>query len=264
MIFKNWVIRILNCATEEEYDKLTILINEEIKIWCSQFEDKSKIPKNIIDVQLMLDKTSRNHNLTLEKFAIWERLKFSICRCSNHSESLHRVFNDKCNGKFEFTSRLIKMYEIILKKFTSQQYNHGRSIKERFKKLKAKFSELQKKGYNIERFTVNECNCGWNAYYTSLYGVRFPCIHEIGNHAFENCPTSEPLIETKYISENIITIVQSDENLEFPKHEKRNEDFGPLKMSDDVHMEFKELGPRATYAKHEMWKAINEKNILNR
>ena len=59
-ILRNWVRRLLNCATEDEYDKVSILISEEIKIWVSQFKDQNMIPSKIVDIQCMIDKSSNS------------------------------------------------------------------------------------------------------------------------------------------------------------------------------------------------------------
>ena len=199
-VLRNWAKRIIECTTEDEYDTVVLQINEEIKIWYSQI-DKSAMPPKIVDIQMMIDKFTDNRKYSVDKFALWKRINYHVCRCSNHSEALHRVFNAKNSKYRSFEKKLASMIKVIIKKFTLQENNHGRSIKNRYLKLKLCYE--QEKGKNLQcNYSDNNCKCGWSQYYSSIYGVTFPCIHMMGCHEFEKCPSIPPLKSTNYESIN--------------------------------------------------------------
>ena len=255
-ILRNWVRRLLNCATEDEYDKVSILISEEIKIWVSQFKDQNMIPSKIVDIQCMIDKSSNSKLYNYNKWALWIRAKYSIARCTNHSESMHHVFNMHCHLNQNLITRITIITRDIFSHFTRQSSIHGRSIKEKFNQLK-NVNFLNKENKEEQ---INECSCGWNIYYTKLFGVRFPCLHEINN--FEVCPEPPPLKLPAYEFMNDFHILKSNEIINFVDKEKRtkrrNMKIDELSASANNHIVKYASGPKTKYSKKQMWKAIWE------
>lgn len=255
-VFRNWVQRILKCPTEDSYDVVCIQIHEEIKIWCSQFEDQSNIPLKLLDVQLMLDKNSCNCLLTIDKFALWKRLEYSVVRCSNHSESLHRVFNYKCiySGKFE--TRITKIFQTIIQRYTSHENQHGRSIRNKYNNMMNELKYCKSRKINISNYCKDNCNCGWSKYYSSIYGTQFPCKHEIGNDKYSKCPDPPPLILTNYSGSNAVEIITCEcQNMSF--EDKKNINV-KNRVKNNEHYVHKPIGPKSTYAREEMWKIVYE------
>ena len=172
-ILRNWVKRLLECMTESEFDRVSVLIAEEIKIWTSQIMDPKKIPDKIINVQTMLDKGNSSRFFAIQKWALWIRSEHSVARCTNHAESMHHVFNIHCKLNQNLLTRIEGITKDIIAHLTKQSTNHGRSIRERYNSLQSKY--VVTKCNQVEK----ECECGWNKYYSKIFGIRFPCIHEI-------------------------------------------------------------------------------------
>ena len=256
-ILRNWVRRLLNCPTEDEYDKVSILIAEEIKIWVSQFEDQNSIPPKIIDVQCMIDKSSNSKFYNYIKWALWIRSEFSIARCTNHSESMHHVFNLHCKLNQNLITRITIISRDIFSHFTRQSSTHGRSIKEKYNQL---LNMNVMNNVNKENILTNECNCGWNTFYTKLYGVRFPCLHEINN--FKVCPDPPPLKLPTYEFINEINIIKSNKTLHFVGKDKgkkiKNKKLDELSTHANIHDVKYASGPKTKYAKKQMWETIWE------
>ena len=209
-ILRNWAQRLLECTSEEQYSLLSIQIALEIEIWCSQQADPKLVPDKIGDIQSMLDPNS-DSLYNVRRWAIWLRIPLHMARCSNHSEALHHVMNMECKCLRNFITRLTKVFKVIIRRFTNQHESHGRSLRSRYRKLRAivdkkeALSETDRKNHSLQH-----CTCGWNSYYTSLYGVQFPCIHEIRNERFSKCPEIPGLDVLIYPPGNKIVKILSD------------------------------------------------------
>ena len=252
-ILRCWVKRLLECMSEDEYDHTSILISNEINIWVSQIPDPNQIPQKINDIRCMLDKFNTSRFYSIEKWALWVRAKHCVGRCSNHSEAIHRVFNSHCHWNQNFLTRIDIITHDIIVHLTRQESNHGRSLKEKYSKLLA-LSMTSKK---VD--TVENCNCGWNMYYSKIFGVRFPCIHEVKNF---KCPSPPELILTTYKYSNIVNYLFSDVTINI---NGKNDDNNisnineiDLNSEQEKHLIKYSNGPKSMYAKKQMWKVVSE------
>ena len=193
-VMRIWCQRLLECTSEEQYHEIIPLIQEEIKIWVSQFKDPSMIPNKINDILCMLDPNTINKKYHFQQWGLWIRINECVGRCSNHSESLHRVFNAKVRGNHHLLSNIFIIAKVIMKRYIVQKNSHGRCIHEKFHDLKNKLLNLKLMNADLSRFSKENCQCGWNKYYTAIFGVRFPCLHEINHEKFSSCPQPPQLI----------------------------------------------------------------------
>ena len=108
------------------------------------------------------------------------------------------------------------------------------------------------------KYCLENCDCGWNNYYSKIFGVRFPCLHEIGNINFEHIPEFPPLTVPEYEPVQKMVIIYSDKikNFDNPKPAKKR-----IMVSNEeinIHLERSNISPNCNYAKREMWKIIHE------
>ena len=185
-LLKLWCKRLVETLTEEEYNSVSIQISAEIRIWCSQHNEE-EIPPRLVDLYVMLNYDSdTSSNYHVKKWALWERASIHMGRCSNHSESLHSVFNRKCCCYRNFYQQMTRIVNIIIQKLSNEDSTHGRSIRSKFWELKHQYNHIQHQKYlDISKFNKEKCNCGWKHYYCQLFGVDFPCIHEIGGKVWK-------------------------------------------------------------------------------
>ena len=262
-ILRNWVLRLLECVKEEQYLKLCPQISEEISIWCSQLKPEL-IPEKINLIYEMLDPNSTHPQYNIKKWALWERFEFHVGRCTNHCESFHRVINSHCFPKRDFLDRIITITKMIIKKYTKQGEVHGRTIRDRFWKYSQFKSTAIVKGWDLSEYSKEHCECGWNDYYSSILGVRFPCIHEIFNQKFESYPSPPELVVEPYQQRNEVKLIFSQEVRVLPRMpNNENENKGILLEGDDDETSHKisslaYSGPNTRYAKEEFWKVVRE------
>lgn len=254
-----WCIRILECVTESQYYEIIPLIQEEINIWISQIKDRAKVPSKINNILCMLDPLTCDKKYNFNKWGIWVRMNDSVARCSNHSESLHRVMNYKVGRTTNFIDKLMKITKVIIDRYMNQNNTHGRSIREKYHDLKNRFLYFKENMVPLSRFSLETCECGWNTYYSKIYGIEFPCIHQIGNEKFKTIPEIPPLIIPAYESYQRLEIIESSVNCKFEKNGIEKKKIATIRNDEiNIHLEQSNLSPNAKYARREMWKVIYE------
>ena len=100
---------------------------------------------------------------------------------------------------------------------------------------------------------VEKCECGWNLYYTQLFGIDFPCVHQIGNSKFNEYPNPPKLIIPEYKNFNSIEIY-FNENCLYP--EEKIENRTRIYVENEAPRE--NIRSQEKYARSEMWKIIYE------
>ena len=190
-------------------------------------------------------------------WSLWVRSRYHVSRCSNHSEGLHSVLNRKCF--YCFASNLSIVTKLLTKRYTHQINDHGRSIKRKYfylQSLSNKFKE------NMNSINEERCTCGWNDYYSSIYGVRFPCIHEVSK--FHECPIPPEIFLEPYDLRNKVLYQVSETINNFKNKEKMDKAPPPLDYSiyENYHNVVSKLGPNSTLAKAEMWKTVKEIKLM--
>ena len=263
-ILRNWAQRLLECTSAEQYSLLSLQISLEIQIWCSQQHDPKLIPEKIKDIQCMIDPNS-DSLYNVKRWGIWFRSPYHIARCTNHSESLHRVMNMECKFYQDFIIRLTKIFKIIIRRFTNHHESHGRSLKSKYNKLKGVVARnIILKEWNVENYSLHQCNCGWNDYYTNLFGIRFPCIHEISNELFSKCPDPPQLKIPQCPPGNHIKKIISDNIQKFP----RNKDHEKINISRNSYenkhhqINIKTKGENTLRSLKEFWSVIREMKLM--
>ena len=111
-------------------------------------------------------------------------MHYRVGRCTNHSESLHCIFNSLLNKCRYFISRLIQAKKMIIKRYHNSSTRNGRSIKDAFSKLKWQTHNI-KNNDSDSSCNLKNCDCGWNEYYSQIFGTKFPCVHEIKHSDFD-------------------------------------------------------------------------------
>ena len=261
-VLRNWVQRLLECTTEQQYIILAVQISVEMDIWCSQQVDSKQVPEKIKDIRSMIDYGSDHPIYNFEKWAIWIRSPLHIARCTNHSEGLHRVMNSKCKFYYDFITRLCIIFKTIIRRFTNQNESHGRSLKSRYSKFLVTVKNFEAMGYDLKNYSQSECSCGWNSYYTNLYGTRFPCIHEILNESFLKCPNPPPLVIMEYSPGNKLVNITSSTIQQIPRNKNEEKSIAPkifLSHDEDEHqIQVKTKGENTKRSLKEFWKVVRE------
>lgn len=251
-IFKSWVKRLLECTSEEEYDITCVLISHEINLWTSTISDPSQLSNKIIDIQCMIDKFSISNYYRYEKWALWIRANYSVGRCTNHAESMHHVFNSHIHPFMNLLRRINIIIDYTFKHFNNHNLNHGRSMKEKFWKMKAI-------SRGSDDTTIKQsCNCGWNEFYSKLFGVEFPCIHKI--RSIDKCPTPPDITPLMYAHTNNISYVISNEIRSFDLKQINTANNYNIEIEDVDKKHFVKtyIGPNTKRAKEILWEVVNE------
>lgn len=264
-ILKNWVKRLLDTVTLSQYNIISVQIKAEIEIWISQQSKPENIPEKIVEVQCMLDPANNSRYCKIQQWALWKRVDFHIGRCTNHSESLHRVFNASITRLRNFAVKVTQIARIIIKRYQTRGKVHGRSIKDKFHSLQIKFQDLKAKNVDISSYSLEHCNCGWNEYYTSIFGVEFPCIHEMGNSKYKECPKPILSSPSHYDEANKCEWIFSNEPKQFSRIPFEEKQFAlGLKgqSEEELHAIKMHLGKKQTYGKQEFWRVVGELNSM--
>ena len=64
---------------------------------------------------------------------------------------------------------------------------------DKFKKLTAQWRQLAQGNADPRNYSLDNCDCGWTEYRSSILGGRFPCIHETQNGILGNTPQAPDL-----------------------------------------------------------------------
>lgn len=253
-LLRNWVRRILECTTREHYADLSLQISREIQLWNQTHTPPSKKLQHVIE---MLNPASTDPVFRPARWAIFERLPFHIGRCTNHSEGLHRALNTKSHETF--VARLSYIMHTVMKHEKRQTETHGASIRRKFKSL---CNLAQKLPDNDPTFTEESmCTCGWNAYWSSVFGTRFPCLHEMQQEQFKTCPKPPPLVRQAYVSTNYLFRGMTDLKTPLPKksgpHREKRLLPDPLYRERLLPLNRTE-GPRSKEARIQFWQVISE------
>ena len=154
--------------------------------------------------------------------------------------------NSKVGSVNNFATKFVIMTKVIISRYTKQKDNHGRSIKEKYRELKNKALIIQNNSKQL-KMPLEECNCGWNIYYSSIFGVEFPCLHQVGNSKFKECPKPPELVVAPYQSFNMIeTKVSDQEQYQESKQIQKKKEFVE---NENVRIN---LNPNEKYARSEM------------
>ena len=154
------------------------------------------------------------------------------------------------------------MTKLMIKRFYHRESNNERSIQRRFRILAAIRKNI--KPENNWKYSLDDCKCGWNTYYSQVFGVRFPCVHEILNPKFEKCPIPQRIELGSFESINHTDIVTSKTRKIFKNEKKLMSITLQIESLDSIGPYFSQssLGPRSSFAKTEMWKVVNEMTTI--
>ena len=108
---------------------------------------------------------------------IYKRAEDHIPSCTNHIESLHMRINQLTKGSKGLPLRLA----IICKYIIDRTQRVNTSIQDN---LKGYLNNLKKKAEISQKPKCDKCDCGKKFYYTQLFGIEVPCIHDICSKFF--------------------------------------------------------------------------------
>ena len=249
---RNWAQRLLRCPNIAEYDRVRPLIHEEITIWREMH--KQEATKKLDHILAMLQERE-DSRYSPRMWAIWERLSAGVARCTNHSESLHRILNRICLSKRSLNGRFLALLQTLIVRFTSHLSTHGRSLRDKLRSLKFTYRSLSES--QKEKCRKDSCECGWGEYYTSLFGVRFPCIHQVG-HYIERSIEPPALAALNYRPDNWLVVCHM-KAVPFPGKQKLNDEM-VLVEGESLEDEVLTLrgGPQVHFAKQQFWCVVKE------
>ena len=253
---KSWVVRLLACPTKTEYKELSAQIAAEIRLW--KLFNRQKESEKVDKVLEMLHPMSMSHKYARSQWALWKRTQYHVARCSNHSEAMHRVLNQdlQCG----FVKRFMRICQKIRKHYDRQNESHGDSLKRRYRKLR-QFEEGRPSDDSTFLPDGEDCSCGWNDFHSSLLGVRFPCLHEMRQTRFRECPKAPPLALQPYNLANTVVVSNQEQPSEFPKTRGRHRPDVRLPKELDREKLFEPIaiqGPRSKKSRREFWAVVKE------
>ena len=112
---------------------------------------------------------------------IYLRSADRIPTCTNHIESLHMQINQLTKGSKSLPLR----FGIICKYILDRTKRINKSV---IDNLKNYINTLKKKAANSassQKHTVGKCNCAKKFYFSQLYCIEVPCIHDICSENFD-------------------------------------------------------------------------------
>ncbi len=176
---------------------------EQVRKFCSIFhiEDFHEFDDDIFDIEIC---------------QVVPIARIGIPSTTNHLESLHSKLNAIIHPNYTIENKLIAvlnhLIEVSLKIVSSRpDYKFmQRTFKEKLKEVKMNSIPSYKYNYSKyfeldtgERFYLCPLDCGYDYYYSELYGTPFPCIHTYQINKKNNIRFHSENIVTDYIEPEI-------------------------------------------------------------
>lgn len=138
----------------------------------SDISDKTRFDK----ISEILGKDPEGNKIKISRSyaPIYERIADNIPTSTNHIESFHKHINEITKGLRTLTMRLAYICKYIIDRTLRSNNSSKENLKAYLKRIKDKASDHE--------VSINQkqlCDCSRKLYYSRLYGINVPCIHEI-------------------------------------------------------------------------------------
>ena len=178
--------KLLKCFNVIEYENLRSQILKEL----DEYEKERKelgtftiiYAKKSNDLRIMLsgEKAPKDSNYYFKKWALWERVKSHVGRCSNHSEGFHNAVNISVGKKKNIIKKMSNLIEVTVKHAENFPSRQGSSIKRKRTKIIEKLlRKLNIKTFDIFSVCQDECTCGEDIYNSYIFGCEIQCKHQL-------------------------------------------------------------------------------------
>ncbi|KAK8882255.1 hypothetical protein M9Y10_002086 [Tritrichomonas musculus] len=116
---------------------------------------------------------------------IYKRIDNRIPTTTNNIESFHMHLNQLTKGSKGLTLRLAITCKYILDRTCNVNKSVIENIKNYLNRIRAKAQNSVSINNDIDKYSVKKCNCCKKYFYTMMFGIDVPCIHEILNPEFD-------------------------------------------------------------------------------
>ena len=138
-----------------------------------------------------------------ERMTLFNRL--GVPTCSNHIESLHSHINARIKKNERFLNRIRTIHDYILEKYHNLRRRPSKNFDRSYNIVQ---NEYKNACYPVEQ--KEECYCNQSIILSTLYGVKFPCVHTVAIRA-KPTPMNIPSINPGNPKELIVIV--SDESV---------------------------------------------------
>lgn len=144
-----------------------------------------------IETMMNLEKGNPDSNYYFKKWAMWIRSEYSVPRCSNHNESLHRFLNRDVDPSEIIVTKLDKLIHNVIQHYLLLPKRMGTSIDRKInEQIQYLLSRLKEATFDIFSYIAqnkeNQCNCAEEGYNMKIYGCKIPCQHHLLANAVES------------------------------------------------------------------------------
>ena len=137
---------------------------------------------------------------------IYMRIDDKIPTTTNNIESFHMHLNKLTKGSKGLPLRLAITCKYIIDRTCNVNKSVIENLKNYLNRIRAKAENIVSINNDINKYSVKKCNCCKKYFYTMMFGIDVPCIHEILNPEFDETI----LLETVRI--NCINLPELDLN----------------------------------------------------
>lgn len=185
------VQQILYCFSQDKCKdlilKLQSQVDEYIRVITQIYGKVSPALQRKLDevkTMMMLEEGNQNSNYYFKKWALWIRSQYSVPRCSNHNEALHRALNQQTDPSEIIVTKLDKLITDVIKHYMSLPKRMGSSIDRKINDtIKFLLSKLEDSNFDVFAYIkLNQshpCNCHEEEYNYRIYGCQIPCHHSL-------------------------------------------------------------------------------------
>lgn len=154
--------------------------------------------------------------INVEYSPIYQRVNNNVPTTTNHAESCHKQINTITRGLRNLLLRLAYICKYIVDRCERINKSAEDNFRNYLNNLKEKAKRACERGDDIDKYSKAKCNCGRKFYFSQLYCLDVPCIHEILNENYDE----KILIESfranniDFQSQNYIELLQEFEKLQ--------------------------------------------------
>lgn len=201
---------------------------------------------------------------------IFNRIIDNIPTTTNHIESLHCQINQITSGARSLSLKLAYICKYINDRTLRSNSSSENNLKSYLNLLNQKaLNKISMNSIEKNKYSNEKCECGKNVYYSHLFGIKVPCIHQILNEKIDKNIIYESLrvYDIDFLNDyNYLEIYDINTELKFKKkpnkgNDESNKDNKPISIEleeiDDESIE--SIIIKRTYSKFE--NVIKDKKI---
>lgn len=152
------------------------------------------------------------------------RSERNVPTTNNYSEAYHSKINAIAgNFKISINNRLALLVNHIMQRIQNVDQSSIANLRTYMRYIKSKALEkVERSPELLAHYSKDKCNCKRSQYYSFLYGITIPCIHQILNEVWNEIDITEFLINISI--KDVKINYANDDLLNYFELEKKEED----------------------------------------